>query len=89
MSKQSNTAIFIIVATIVNIIIMIAIFLIVFIGATLIFDLDGGIAAIVLGLSFVAAIGGSIFIYSKLVRWAINKFNLEDKLIPLFSKNKR
>ena len=88
MSKQSNTAIFIIVATIVNILIMLAIFVIFFVGASLIFDLNGNIGVVILGLSFVAAIGGSIFIYSKLVNWAVVKFNLEEKLIPIFSKRK-
>ena len=88
MSKQSNTAIFIIVATIVNILIMLAIFVIFFVVASLIFDLNGNIGVVILGLSFVAAIGGSIFIYSKLVNWAVVKFNLEEKLIPIFSKRK-
>jgi len=88
MSKQSNTAIFIILATIVNILIMLAIFVIFFVVAGLIFDLNGNLGVIMLGLSFIVAIGGSIFIYSKLVNWAVVKFNLEEKLVPLFSRKK-
>ena len=88
MSKQSNTAIFIIVATLVNILIMLALFVIFFVVASLIFDLNGNIGVVILGLSFVVAIGGSIFIYSKLVNWAVAKFNLEEKLIPIFSRKK-
>jgi hypothetical protein len=88
MSKQSNTAIFLIVATILNIILMFAIFIIFFIIAGLIFDLNGNLGLIMLGLSFIVAIGGSIFIYSKMVSWAVVKFNLEDKLVPIFSKKR-
>ncbi len=88
MSKQSNTAIFIIVATIVNILIMFAIFIVFFLIAGFLFDLNGNLGIIMLGLSFIVAIGGSIFIYSKLVSWAIAKFNLEDKLVPIFGKRK-
>ncbi|MGD1823400.1 MAG: leader peptide processing enzyme [Pleomorphochaeta sp.] len=89
MSKQSNTIIFMLVATLVNIILMIAIFIIIFILANLLFDLNGNLGIVVLGVAFVAAIGGSIFIYSKLINWAVEKFKLEDKLVPMFSKKGR
>ncbi len=88
MSKQSNTAIFIIIATVVNILIMFAIFILVFVVAGLLFDLNGNLGVVVLGLSFVISIGGSIFIYSKLVNWAVVKFDLEEKLVPIFSRRK-
>ncbi|MCY1152216.1 MAG: leader peptide processing enzyme [Sphaerochaetaceae bacterium] len=88
MSKQSNTAIFILIATVVNIVIMFAIFILVFVVAGLLFDLNGNLGVIVLGLSFVISIGGSIFIYSKLVNWAVVKFDLEEKLVPIFSRRK-
>ncbi|MGD1820996.1 MAG: leader peptide processing enzyme [Pleomorphochaeta sp.] len=88
MSKQSNTVIFMIIATIVNVLLMFVIFILVFVLAGLIFNLDGNLGVVVLGVSFVAAIGGSIFIYSKLVNWAVAKFNLEDKLVPLFNRRR-
>jgi hypothetical protein len=88
MSKQSNTAIFILIATVVNIVIMFAIFILVFVVAGLLFDLNGNLGVVVLGLSFVISIGGSIFIYSKLVNWAVVKFDLEEKLVPIFSRRK-
>ncbi|MGD1817439.1 MAG: leader peptide processing enzyme [Pleomorphochaeta sp.] len=88
MSKQSNTVIFMIIATIVNVLLMFVIFILVFVLAGLIFNLDGNLGVVVLGISFVAAIGGSIFIYSKLVNWAVAKFNLEDKLVPLFNRKR-
>jgi len=90
MSKQSNTVIFMLVATLVNVILMFLLFIAVFVVGTLLFDASGNAGIIILGVSFVAAIGGSIFIYSKLVNWAVVKFNLEDKLSPMFnSRNRR
>jgi hypothetical protein len=77
-----------IIATIVNVLLMFVIFILVFVLAGLIFNLDGNLGVVVLGVSFVAAIGGSIFIYSKLVNWAVAKFNLEDKLVPLFNRRR-
>lgn len=88
MSKQSNTVIFMLIATIVNVLLMFAIFIIVIVLAGLIFDLSGNLGIIALGIAFIAAIGGSIFIYTKLVNWAIEKFNLEDKLSPMFNKKR-
>ncbi len=88
MSKQSNTVIFMIIATIVNVILMFAIFILVFVSANLLFDLNGNLGIVVLGFSFIAAIGGSIFLYSKLVNWSVKKFNLEEKLVPIFGKKK-
>jgi len=38
---------------------------------------------------FLAAIIAGIFIYQKAVKFVIRKFNLEDKMEPLFSHNRR
>ena len=64
MSKKTNSLIFMVIATIVNVVI-----LLVFLG--------------VIVLSF--------FTYSKLVKWLNKRFNLEDKMDPLFSggRNRR
>lgn len=44
---------------------------------------------IYLALVFFFAIGGSFFLYSKLVTWASRRFNLEDKIVPLFGNRRR
>jgi hypothetical protein len=63
----------------------------IFLGSHL-FDLnnaEGNAGVIVLGASFVIALGGTLFIYSKLVKWVTKKYNLEDKLSPIFSSKKK
>lgn len=89
MSKQSNTVIFMLVATLVNVLLMFLIFILVFVVGNLLFDASGNAGVIILGISFVAAIGGSIFIYSKLVNWAVVRFKLEEKLSPMFNNRNR
>ena len=92
MSKTSNSIVFILLATIVNIALIILIFILcIFLGSH-IFDLnnaEGNAGVIVLGASFVIALGGTLFIYSRLVKWITNKFKLEEKLSPIFSNKKK
>lgn len=92
MSKTSNSIVFILLATVVNIVMIILLFMAcIFLGSHL-FDLnnaEGNAGVIVLGASFVIALGGTLFIYSKLVKWVTKKYNLEDKLSPIFSSKKK
>lgn len=92
MSKTSNTIIFVLLATIVNILMIFAILILCIFIASNLFDLNNNtsLSLIVLAISFIISIGGSLFIYSKLVKWASVKFDLDSKLTPLFyNKNKR
>ena len=93
MSKTSNSVLFILLATVINIVLIMAIFILcIFLGSH-IFDLnnaEGNAGVIVLGASFVIALGGTLFIYSKLVKVITEKFKLDEKLSPIFrSKKKR
>ncbi len=92
MSKTSNSIVFILLATVVNIALIILIFILcIFLGSH-IFDLnnaEGNSGVIVLGASFVIALGGTLFIYSKLVGWISEKYNLDDKLSPIFKSKKK
>ena len=92
MSKTSNTVIFVLLGTVVNIVMIILLFILcIFIGSH-IFDLNNSSSSlpmIVLASSFVISLGGTLFIYTKLVKWATVKFDLNDKLSPLFSKKRK
>jgi predicted permease len=93
MSKTSNSILFILLATVINIVLIMGIFILcIFLGSH-IFDLnnaEGNAGVIVLGASFVIALGGTLFIYSKLVKVITEKFKLDEKLSPIFrSKKKR
>lgn len=89
MNKKTNTAIFLIGATVLNIVLIFALFFLCITLGSIIFDLnnaEGSTGLIVLGASFVISIGGSIFIYSKVIKWAAEKFHFEDKIVPLFGR---
>lgn len=87
MSKKTNSLLFILAATVLNLVLLILLFIIGFIILSLLPLQDnpnllmGGIAVV-----FVLAIVLSFLIYSKIVKWAIVKFNLEDKMDPLFGR---
>ncbi|AEC01387.1 hypothetical protein [Parasphaerochaeta coccoides] len=87
MSKKTNTVLFMLVATLVNIVIMIILFIA---GALLIgrFVNDANAASIWTMVVFVVAIGGSFFIYNLLVKAINKKFNLDDKLAPLWKSRR-
>lgn len=92
MSKTSNSILFILLATVVNIALIILLFVLcLFLGGH-IFDLnnaEGNAGVIVLGASFVIALGGTLLVYSKLVGWLTKKYNLDEKLSPIFKNRKK
>lgn len=93
MSKKTNSLIFMVIATIVNVVILL-VFCVV--GLLLLNALAGAfpesplIPALII-LVFLGVILLSFFTYSKLVKWLNKRFNLEDKMDPLFSggRNRR
>jgi hypothetical protein len=42
-----------------------------------------------LGLTFLVSIGGSFLLYSRVIKWMNTKYNLEDKLGPIFGSKKK
>lgn len=85
MTNKKNTIIFIIAGTIVNVIILLALLLLfVVIGANVFKDNSNGAGAfLVVGIIVSWLLG--MLIYQKLATWVIKKWNLEDKLDPLFA----
>lgn len=90
-SKKANTALFILVATLVNIVIMILLFVLGLYLISVLTDPESTMVPLWLGLVFVGSMGGSFFIYSLLMKLISKKFNLEDHLDPIFvsKKNRR
>jgi drug/metabolite transporter (DMT)-like permease len=89
MGKKGNTALFIIIATLVNILLMMILFIIGFYLLVRFADPESSMVPVYLALVFFFAIGGSFVLYSKLVSWASKRFNLEDKIVPLFGNRRR
>ena len=90
MSKKTNSLLFMLLATLVNIVLL-ALFFIVLgvIMGLLVSNIPGlaesSVMILLVIILFVGSIGGSFFVYSKLVKWATVKFDLENNLDPLFT----
>lgn len=85
MSKKTNTVVFMVLATVLNILLMLILFLVGFLLLNKFVDPSSSSSALWLGVVFLVSIGGSFAIYSVVVKWLSKKFNLEDKLAPLFN----
>jgi len=93
MNKKLNTVYFMLAATVLNLLILIllAVILGVSIGTLyqkLNINSEGFSLAAVIFILF-GSIAGTFFLYSKIVKWAMNKWNLEQYLDPLFRRKRR
>ncbi|HZJ88293.1 MAG TPA: leader peptide processing enzyme [Sphaerochaeta sp.] len=89
MSKRRYTVLFMIGATLVNILLMLVVFFICLILINLFVSPESQAAPILFALTFLVSIAGSFFLYSRLLKWATNRFDLENKLVPLFGRNRK
>jgi ABC-type polysaccharide/polyol phosphate export permease len=86
MNKKLNTAIFILVATVGNLIMMLVLFAAVAIPVILIFRGNPQAAQILLVLSFFGALVASFFLYGLIMKKISAKYNLDQYLHPIFRK---
>ena len=87
MSKKTNSFIFMAIATVVNPLLLCFFFILGFVILNFVISaMPENVAVVQVGvvLVFVFSIGLSFFVYSKLVNFATKKFDLENKLDPLF-----
>jgi len=89
MNKKVNTAIFIVLATVVNIILMVTIFLIMLLLFGRFIKEESSYTILFMMFIFLCSIGGTFFLYNNLIKWATKKFNLEEKLHPIFKGRPR
>ena len=81
-----------VVATLVNIVLLFFFMLLGLIVLNLIvanFHVPDSMAPALMLIIFVGAIVLSMFVYSRLVKWATNKYGLEDKMAPLFGGRRK
>lgn len=76
-------------ATIANILLMLILFIICFVLITRFVDPNSSLIPLWLALTFLVSIGGSFWLYSKLINWMNTKYDLEHKLSPLFGSRRR
>ncbi len=88
MNKKVNTALFIIGATVVNLIMMM---IFIFVGLFLISlipmeNANQGVTTVAVILVFFGAIVGSFFVYHKLIKFISTKIDMEKYFHPIFKK---
>ncbi len=76
-------------ATVLNIVLMMVLFIICFVLITRFVDPNSSLIPLWLGLTFLVSIGGSFWVYSRIIKWMNNKYNLEENLSPLFNRKKK
>ena len=89
MTKKAFSWVFMICATLFNILLLGLLFLLFTVISFKIAGDNPTYAMIGVAVSFFIAIVLSMMLYSKILNWAVKKWNLEDKMDPLFGKSKR
>jgi len=88
MSKTSNTVWFLLGAIILNLLLMVIFMVAGYVILALLYkgvENPGNGIAILMFLFFFGAIALSWFLYSKIVKWLVEKHHLEDKISPIFA----
>jgi hypothetical protein len=92
MNKKLNTAIFIVAATVANLLMMVILFLIPFaiLALTVPQFLGSQAGSLLMVLLFFGALVGSFFLYGLIMKKLSEKYNLDQYLHPIFKpKNKK
>ncbi len=91
MNKKLNTLLFILGATVVNILIMVVIFFAAFLLLTVALprDVNPAMVQILMMLVFFGAIIGTFFIYHRLIKFISAKIDMEKYFHPIISRKKR
>ncbi|MBN2861445.1 MAG: leader peptide processing enzyme [Sphaerochaetaceae bacterium] len=86
MNKKVNTILFILGATILNLILMLVIFFVLFALLVRFVSQDSSAFPMLLALLFILSIGGSFFLYTFAMKKLSARIRLEDYLSPLFGR---
>ena len=88
MNKKANTILFMLGATVLNVVMMIIIFLVLMVlYAWLVPGGFGTQLGQVIGIVlFLGSIGLTYFLYHRMIRWISKKWNLDDYFDPIFGK---
>jgi len=90
MNKKVNTVLFLLGATVFNLLVMfILILLFLFlIGAVFKGSLNQNVLLILMILVFVGSIAASFFIYSRVVKWLNRRIDMDKYFMPLFRRKR-
>lgn len=88
MNKRLNTVLFVLGASLVNVLIMLILFLALFVvfARFIAPSLPPGANQLIMVLIFVLAIGATYVIYHRMVKWLSNKVDMNKYFDPIFGK---
>jgi hypothetical protein len=90
MNKKVNTVLFLLGATVFNLLIMFVLIVIFLVLISAIFrdSLNPNVLSILMIVVFIGSIAASFFIYGRLVKWLSRKIEMEKYFLPLFRRKK-
>ncbi len=88
MNKKINTVLFVLGATVINLVVMGILFIICMILIARFTNPESPLMPLWFGLMFLVSIGGSFYLYSLAMRWLTNKYDLERYLDPIFFRKR-
>lgn len=93
MNKKLNSFLFVLIGTLVNILIMIILLFAFFALASLIIsrnpEMNQNVQILFFFIAILGSLAGSFVIFSKLSKWANEKWKLEEKLHPIFKRKRK
>ncbi len=93
MNKKLNTFCFLVIATILNLVMLavLAVVLLLFFELTFrnIEEVSQGLSLLAIIVILSGSIGGSFLLYSRIMKWAAEKWNLENYLTSMFKSGRK
>jgi len=88
MNKKLNTALFMLGATVFNLLLLFALIALAMVGLTAVVRdrLGPSVMSILLIVVFLGAMVGSFLIYNQVVKWIARKIDMEKYFLPLFKR---
>lgn len=90
MNKKANTVLFVLGATVFNLLLMFILIVLFLVLISVVFrdSLGPNLISIMMIVVFVGSIAASFFIYSRVVKWLYRKIDMDKYFIPLFRRKK-
>ena len=90
MNKKVNTVLFVLGATVFNLLIMFILIVVFLVLISVVFrdSLGPNLISVLMIVVFVGSIAASFFIYSRVVKWLDRKIDMDKYFIPLFRRKK-
>ena len=92
MNKKLNTVYFLLGATVLNLLILVLLALVLGISVGFIYQKLGvdsqGLSLLAVLIILFGSIAGTFFLYSKIIKWVVKKWNLDNYIEPIFRTKK-